>query len=79
MKFREITKKTNIDFIGLRNKMFLLSAALVLLGLVGFVMVALGKANLSVDFTGGTSIQMRFSEPMAVGDIEGRVGERRHR
>jgi preprotein translocase subunit SecF len=71
MKFREITKKTNIDFIGLRNKMFLLSAALVLLGLVGFVMVAWGKANLSVDFTGGTSLQIRFAGPMAVGDLRG--------
>jgi preprotein translocase subunit SecF len=69
MKFREITKKTNIDFIGLRNKMFFLSIVLVALGLVGFVMVALGKANLSVDFTGGTSIQIRFSEPVAVGDL----------
>jgi preprotein translocase subunit SecF len=71
MKFREITKKTNIDFIGLRNKMFLLSAALVLLGLVGFVMVAMGKANLSVDFTGGTSLQIRFAGPLAVGDLRG--------
>ena len=29
MKFREITKKTDIDFIGFRNKMFILSAVLV--------------------------------------------------
>ncbi len=29
MKFREITKKTKIDFMGLRNKMFVLSAVLV--------------------------------------------------
>lgn len=69
MKFREITKKTNIDFIGLRNKMFLLSGVLVLLGLIGFVMVALGRANLSVDFTGGTSLQIRFTGSMTVGDL----------
>ena len=69
MKFREITKRTSIDFIGLRNKMFVLSAVLVLLGLFGFVMVALGKANLSVDFTGGTDIQVRFAEAVAIGDI----------
>ena len=69
MKFREITKKTNIDFIGFRNKMFVLSAVLVLLGLFGFVMVSLGKANLSVDFTGGTELQIRFAEPLAIGDL----------
>jgi len=71
MKFREITKKTAIDFIALRNKAFVLSAVLVGLGLAGFVMVALGKANLSVDFTGGTSVQIRFAAPVAIGDLRG--------
>jgi preprotein translocase SecF subunit len=69
MKFREITKKTHIDFIGFRNKMFILSAVLVGLGLFGFVMVALGKANLSVDFTGGTELQIRFSRPTSIGAL----------
>jgi preprotein translocase subunit SecF len=69
MKFREITKKTAIDFVGLRNKAFLLSAVLVLLGLVGFGMIAMGKANESVDFTGGTSVQLRFAAPLAIGDL----------
>jgi preprotein translocase SecF subunit len=69
MKFREITKKTAIDFIGLRNKAFVLSAVLVGLGLIGFVMVSLGKANLSVDFTGGTSLQVRFAAPVAIADL----------
>ena len=71
MKFREITKKTAIDFIALRNKAFVLSAVLVGLGLAGFVMVSLGKANLSVDFTGGTSVQIRFAAPVAIGDLRG--------
>jgi len=52
MKFVEIVKKTNIDFIGLRNKAFILSLVFVVLGCIGFVMVSLGKANLSVDFDG---------------------------
>jgi preprotein translocase subunit SecF len=69
MKFREITKKTKIDFMGLRNKMFVLSAFLVLLGLLGFVMVSLGKANLSVDFTGGTELQIRFAEPVPISSL----------
>ena len=69
MKFREITKKTKIDFMGLRNKMFVLSAFLVLLGLFGFVMVSMGKANLSVDFTGGTELQIRFGEPVPISSL----------
>jgi preprotein translocase subunit SecF len=69
MKFREIIKKTNINFIGARNKTFLLSGILVLLGIVGMVMVTMGKANLSVDFTGGTQLQIGFSTPVAIGDL----------
>jgi preprotein translocase SecF subunit len=69
MKFIEITKKTNIDFIGLRNKAFILSSVLVLLGLFAFIMIGLGKANESVDFTGGTQLQVRFEDQVAIGNL----------
>ncbi|MCX5814023.1 MAG: protein translocase subunit SecF [Proteobacteria bacterium] len=69
MKFIEITKKTNIDFIGLRNKAFVLSLALVLLGLFSFIMIVVGKANESVDFTGGTQLQVKFEDQVAIGDL----------
>jgi len=69
MKFVEITKKTNIDFIGFRYKMLVLSCILVLLGIVGFVMISIGKANLSVDFTGGTQLQLGFSKQVSIGDL----------
>jgi len=66
MKFTEIIpKKTTIDFIGLRNKAFILSLVLVLIGLVAFIMVALGKANQSVDFNGGTQLQLQFGQEVA--------------
>jgi preprotein translocase SecF subunit len=69
MKFIEITKKTSIDFIGLRNKAFVLSLALVLFGFFAFIMIALGKANESVDFTGGTQLQVKFEDQIAIGDL----------
>jgi len=75
MKFVEIVKKTNIDFIGLRNKAFILSLVLVVLGCIGFVMVSLGKANLSVDFTGGTQLQVKFSEKVSIGELRGALTE----
>jgi preprotein translocase subunit SecF len=69
MGFIEITKKTNIDFIGLRKKFFILSIILALLGFFAFVMVSFGKANLSVDFTGGSSMQIRFAQPISIGEL----------
>jgi preprotein translocase subunit SecF len=71
MKFREIIKNTNIDFIGIRNKTFIFSAVLIILGCVAFVMVSMGKANLSVDFTGGTNLHLRFQEKVSIGELRG--------
>jgi preprotein translocase subunit SecF len=69
MKFVEIVRNTKIDFIGMRKMAYICSAILVLLGAVGFAMVSLGKANLSVDFTGGTQLQVRFSDAVTIGDV----------
>jgi preprotein translocase SecF subunit len=49
--------------------MLVLSCILVLLGIVGFVMISIGKANLSVDFTGGTQLQLGFSKQVSIGDL----------
>jgi preprotein translocase subunit SecF len=68
-EFREIIKGTHIDFIGVRKIAFTFSAALILLGCIGFVMISMGKANLSTDFTGGTSINLRFQDTVNIGEL----------
>ena len=65
----ELIKDTKIDFIGFRKKAFILSGILVLIGVFSFVMISMGKANLSIDFTGGTNVQVRFSEKVDIGDL----------
>jgi preprotein translocase subunit SecF len=62
----EIIGKTNIDFLGRRGVTFAVSAALVLLGLVGLVQIGRGTANLGIDFTGGTTVQLRFDQPIEI-------------
>ncbi len=69
MKFTEICKNTNIDFMGWKTRAFMLSLVLVILGLVGFTMIGLGKANESVDFTGGTQLQIEFVENVNIADL----------
>ena len=69
MKFYEIVRNTKIDFIGFRKKAFMFSILLVALGVFGFIMVSFGKANLSVDFTGGTQLQVRFEKSVKIGDL----------
>jgi preprotein translocase SecF subunit len=65
----ELLKDTNIDFIGFRKKAFILSAILVAIGFYALIMISLGKANISVDFTGGTNIQIRFKENVDIGEL----------
>ena len=52
-----------INFIGRRAIAFLLSAVIVITGLVGMVQIFRGAANLGTDFTGGTAVQLKFSQP----------------
>jgi preprotein translocase subunit SecF len=65
----EIIKKTSINFIGKRYYAFLFSGALVTLGIVAFIFIFLGKANLGIDFAGGTMIQGGFEKPVRIGEV----------
>src|SRR4030067_1104893 len=65
----ELIKKTSIDFIGKRYYAFGLSGILVLLGIIAFVTVVLGKAKLGIDFSGGTMIQGNFEQHISISDL----------
>jgi preprotein translocase subunit SecF len=59
---RQILHKTNIDFMGWKNISFAVSAIMITLGLFALVQVGRGKANLGIDFVGGTTVQLSFKE-----------------
>jgi len=58
----QILHKTNIDFMGWKNISFTVSALLITLGIVGLVQIGRAKANLGIDFIGGTTVQLGFKE-----------------
>ena len=62
----ELIGKTNIDFVGKRKYAFVFSGIIVFLGLLATVMIAAGKANLGVDFAGGTSVQLKFEGAISI-------------
>lgn len=62
----EIVGKTNIDFMGKRKAALAISGVLVLLGLLTVIQISRGAANLGIDFAGGTAVQLKFDNPIAI-------------
>ncbi len=71
----ELLKDTHIDFVALRKKAFVISAVLAVVGIFAFIMITFGKANLSIDFTGGTNIQVRFAEKVDISSLRKSLSE----
>jgi preprotein translocase subunit SecF len=65
----QLIGKTNIDFIGMRKYAWSASAVTTTIGIIAFIMILFGKANLSIDFAGGTEIQGSFQNPVDVSNV----------
>jgi preprotein translocase subunit SecF len=65
----ELLKNTNIDFMGKKMYAFIISSIFSLLGIIAIVQIGLGKANLGVDFAGGTAVQIKFEKPVALYEV----------
>jgi preprotein translocase subunit SecF len=62
----EILGKTNIDFMGKCRWSFLFSGIMVVLGIVAVVQISRGSANLGIDFSGGTAVQLKFDQAIRI-------------
>jgi len=62
----QILHKTNIDFMGWKNISFTVSGLLIALGILGLFQISRGKANLGIDFVGGTTMQLNFKEKLPI-------------
>ncbi len=61
----------NIDFIGRRKLAVFVSGALILIGIVSLI---INKGpNYGIDFIGGTSMELKFDEPISVGEVRDAV------
>jgi preprotein translocase subunit SecF len=52
--------------MGWKNISFTVSGLLIVLGIIGLIQVSRGKANLGIDFVGGTTMQLSFKDQMPV-------------
>jgi preprotein translocase subunit SecF len=65
----ELIKNPNINFLGKRYIAFAFSGILSIIGIIAIVQMATGRANLGIDFAGGTAIQFKFEKPIALHNI----------
>lgn len=64
----ELLGKTTIDFIGKRKISFVISIVISIIGLIAIFQMSRGAANMGIDFTGGTSLQLKFDKPVALAE-----------
>ena len=69
IRFLHILARTRIDFIRLRTAAFILSGGLVILGLLAVVQIQRGRANLGVDFAGGTMVQFKAKKEFVLENV----------
>ncbi len=69
---RTFFSQTNYDFVSRRRLCLFLSAVVILVGLVSWLLR--GGLNYGIDFAGGTLVQVRFEREVPVGAIRGALG-----
>ncbi|NPA48886.1 MAG: protein translocase subunit SecD [Thermodesulfobacteria bacterium] len=69
INFMSIIKNPNIDFMGARKFTTIISGILVLLGIVAFIQISRGAANLGIDFSGGVMAYYRAEKPFNLDEI----------
>jgi preprotein translocase subunit SecF len=65
----ELIRGTTIDFLGKRKFAFIISGILSIIGIIAIVQIANGRANLGIDFAGGTAIQLKFEKPINLHEV----------
>ena len=62
----ELIGKTTIDFIGKKNISFVISGIISIIGIIGIIQIGRGAANMGIDFSGGTALQLKFAQPLSI-------------
>lgn len=62
-----VKKRSSFDFIGFRNKAYLVSGAIVI---IGFILIAFQGLNMGVDFKGGRSYTVTFTKPVVATNMK---------
>ncbi|MCS7150036.1 MAG: protein translocase subunit SecD [Caldimicrobium sp.] len=69
ISFVTILEKPNFDFMRYKRSFAIVSIFLTFVGITGFLFTMMGRANLGIDFTGGTILYLKSEKPPVLEDI----------
>ncbi len=69
LNFMLITKKPKLDYLKIRKFTYALSAVMVVIGFVAFIQISRGKANMGVDFSGGSLLQYKATKDFTMAEV----------
>lgn len=69
LNFMLFTKKPNLDYLKIKNITYAISAVMVAIGLIAFIQIARGNANLGVDFSGGSLLQYKATQDFSMAEV----------
>jgi len=75
LKFMKMLSNSHLDFMKLRKITFAFSGLLALLGLIAFIQIGRGAANLGVDFAGGTMVQYQADKPFTLAEARNALNQ----
>ena len=75
LSFMLFIKNPRLNYMAVKKFTFTVSAIFSILGCIAFVQIVRGKANLGVDFSGGTMLQYLSEKPFELGEVRQAMGK----
>ena len=69
LNFLQFTRRPNLDYLKLQKITYTLSGIFVAIGIVAFIQIARGHANMGVDFSGGSLLQYKASQNFTMAEV----------
>lgn len=69
LHFMQFIKKPSLDYMKIKNITFAASGIMVLIGVIAFIQIGRGSANLGVDFSGGSLLQYKAEKAFGMAEV----------
>jgi SecD/SecF fusion protein len=69
LNYMSFVKKSNLDFLKIKNITFAISTVMVIIGFVALIQIVRGNANLGVDFSGGSLLQYQSTQDFTMAEV----------